>query len=199
MSRVLALALLLGGLVDAAEWDHCADHVERHRAPVSAGGKDEAEISASLMEWRRRRSRGRPCGVGEHTDGRWVYKTAGELEAHAPCCDLYKAEQRDTDVCGPHPMPLEVHFPPGEDVLPEHHHFWNHQFTAGRSDFLVHVGGNGCSCKGWVDRYFWEPARCSLATWNASQFCDALGGRTILFVGDSTMQQAEPHTRSYAP
>jgi len=202
MSRVLVLALLLGGLVDATHWDHCADRVERDPAPVSAGGEDEAEISASLMEsrrqhrisaslmeWRRQRSRGRPCGVGEHTDGRWLYKTAGELTAHAPCCDLSKEEQRDTAVCGPHPMPLEVHFPPSADILPENYHFWDYQFTSGRSDFLVHARGNGCSCDDWVDHYSWEPARCSLATWNASKFCDALGGRTILFVGDSTMMQ----------
>ena len=151
---------------------------------------DATNISASLTEWRRQRNRGRPCGVGEHTDGRWRLKDEVELKAHPPCCDLYEQEKRDSDVCGPGPMPLQVLFPPSADVLPEYLHTWNHQFTAGRSDFLVHVGGNGCSCKDWVDRYAWEPARCSLAAWDASAFCDALGGRSLMFVGDSTTMQA---------
>ena len=60
----------------------------------------------------------------------------------------------------------------------------------GRADFLAHSGGNGCSCpqgaqqKGWV----WsDPA---LEPWNAARFCELLGARKLLFIGDSTMEQS---------
>ena len=33
--------------------------------------------------------------------------------------------------------------------------------------------------------YAWYPSQCSLETWNATKFSQALGKRTILFVGDS--------------
>lgn len=104
--------------------------------------------------------RDRPCGRGEHSDGRWVPKTAGEMEgameaAHSRC-------------------------------------YWVNEslIGAGRSEFLVQCGGNGCNCKGWVDHFAWEPARCALSTWDAGAFCDALRGRSLLFIGDSTMMQA---------
>ena len=51
------------------------------------------------------------------------------------------------------------------------------------------MGANGCSCKRWLDPYVWEPSRCSLATWDAAAFCEALGGRSLTLLGDSTMRQ----------
>ena len=59
----------------------------------SAHGGAGRGRSALLAEWRRQSNRvgweaggaggvrGRPCGDGEHTDGRWVAKPAGEMEA----------------------------------------------------------------------------------------------------------------------
>ena len=35
----------------------------------------------------------------------------------------------------------------------------------------------------------WEPSGCRLRDFSASAFCTALGDRTLLLVGDSTMQQ----------
>ena len=103
-------------------------------------------------------SRDRPCGSGEHSDGRWIPKTAGEMQG---------AEAADSRC------------------------YWVNEslIIAGRSDFLVQCGGQECNCKGWVDHYAWEPARCELATWDAGAFCDALRGRSVLFIGDSTMMQ----------
>jgi hypothetical protein len=37
--------------------------------------------------------------------------------------------------------------------------------------------------------YYWQPENCTLLRWNATQFCELLGNRTILLSGDSTMQQ----------
>ena len=121
------------------------------RGGMEDGLAEAAEISASLTEWRRERNRGRPCGVSEHTDGRWLFTAAGASSSHPPCCHLHEAAKRDTNVCGQFDMPLAVYFPPTADVHPAYLHHWNHQFTAGRSDFLVHAGGNSCGCKDWVN------------------------------------------------
>lgn len=59
----------------------------------------------------------------------------------------------------------------------------------GQSDFLLQLGGNGCKCKNWVDEYAWEPAKCTLAQWDAAAFCSLLGKRSLMFIGDSTMIQ----------
>jgi hypothetical protein len=37
--------------------------------------------------------------------------------------------------------------------------------------------------------YEWVPDNCELLTWNATTFCEALGDRTLVMSGDSTMQQ----------
>ena len=160
----------------------------------SAQGVDGGGRSASLAEWRRTRcgfephehdSRGawetggtwrRPCGDGEHTDGRWVAKAASEMAAEpAPCCQFLTP---DESACGP------------RDARSETWPWVQRPVLKGRSDFLVQIQGSGCKCKGWVDNYTWEPARCALATWDAAAFCKALGGRSLMFVGDSTMIQA---------
>ena len=40
-----------------------------------------------------------------------------------------------------------------------------------------------------IQMYEWRPKGCEMVKWSAKQFCDVLGNRTILMVGDSTMQQ----------
>lgn len=40
------------------------------------------------------------------------------------------------------------------------------------------------------ERYYWQPNNCTLAAWDAVDFCRLLGNRRILLVGDSTMGQA---------
>ncbi|KAJ1467643.1 hypothetical protein T484DRAFT_1858111 [Baffinella frigidus] len=96
--------------------------------------------------------------------------------------------EADALFCGEWDMPFEV-VSPGQSSSQSGD--LEREFFSGRSDFLAHVGGNGYSCTraGWVDEYVWEPARCELATWDASAFCEALGGRSLLFLGDSTMRQ----------
>jgi hypothetical protein len=68
----------------------------------------------------------------------------------------------------------------------------------GRSDFLAHSGGNGCSCSPQVIsdilRKEWRPSHCKMIEWNAEGFCKTLGNRKMLFIGDSLMEQASSHT-----
>jgi len=65
------------------------------------------------------------------------------------------------------------------------------------------VMGNGCSCQHAAraagrpddfvteaERYTWRPTHCTLPPFNGAQFCGALGNRTLLLAGDSTMQQS---------
>lgn len=39
------------------------------------------------------------------------------------------------------------------------------------------------------ERYDWKPKSCSLLPWNSTLFCELLGSRKILLIGDSTMAQ----------
>ena len=55
----------------------------------------------------------------------------------------------------------------------------------------------GCECDQHMNpfeaderlKYEWIPETCRLHEWNAFHFCNILGNRTILFIGDSTMEQ----------
>ena len=168
------------------EWrrqrNRIAPHERDSRATSEAGGGSKREDgnqsgagrgrSASLVDWRRRRSRAeppdtssteareavgsgagrdRPCGGGEHTDGRWVIKSAGEKEEGRPCCHYFEPDELFCEkTC---------------------------------------VTSEGYHCGDWEDQYVWEPARCELAAWDAAAFCAALRGRSLMFIGDSTMSE----------
>jgi hypothetical protein len=55
---------------------------------------------------------------------------------------------------------------------------------------LAHAGDHSCRCKpGKVQHMRWETNTCTMLDWDASAFCQHLGKRTILFIGDSTMSQ----------
>ncbi len=63
---------------------------------------------------------------------------------------------------------------------------------------LMQTGGHACHCDikqnhrttiSPREKYEWVPSSCSLLPFNGIQFCNLLGDRTILFIGDSTMQQ----------
>jgi hypothetical protein len=47
-----------------------------------------------------------------------------------------------------------------------------------------------CTCSGLSrSSYAWRPKRCTLLPWNATRFCDRLGPRALVFIGDSTVSQ----------
>ena len=59
----------------------------------------------------------------------------------------------------------------------------------GRLTTLARLGGYGCTCRSFSDDLEWHPRGCQLERWNATRFCKLLGGRNLLFAGDSTMGQ----------
>jgi hypothetical protein len=44
--------------------------------------------------------------------------------------------------------------------------------------------------------YEWKPNHCEIASWNATLFCEKLGNRKILIIGDSTMAQTHATLQS---
>ena len=81
--------------------------------------------------------------------------------------------------------------------------FRHHDATS--DAFPVQSGGHSCSCRGnrnFADEYVWSPTASSQlqpgqqqgqqqqTTFDASHTCRLLGNRTVLFLGDSTSQQA---------
>jgi hypothetical protein len=58
----------------------------------------------------------------------------------------------------------------------------------GLLDRYQQVGGNACTCKGFEDKYTWRSSH-KLPDWKATETCRLLGNRTVLVIGDSTMQQ----------
>lgn len=68
----------------------------------------------------------------------------------------------------------------------------------GRTDHNVLVGGHACLCDAVHDervtvsereKYHWEADGCDVMKWNATRFCEMLGDRKVMFIGDSTMIQ----------
>ena len=62
----------------------------------------------------------------------------------------------------------------------------------------IHAGGHACSCDAKYgssvvsprEKFIWKPRNCNLLSWNASLFCNLLGKRRMLLVGDSTVMQS---------
>lgn len=58
---------------------------------------------------------------------------------------------------------------------------------------LLPISSQACTCHGLLHQntttYVWQPFRCRLLAWNASRFCERLGKKQLLFIGDSTMIQ----------
>lgn len=68
------------------------------------------------------------------------------------------------------------------------------------SKLLAPMSANACSCSGMAHdnrSYAWRPTHCRLTEWNGRRWCDLLGNRTVLFVGDSTMEQTAVVFRNF--
>jgi len=57
----------------------------------------------------------------------------------------------------------------------------------GSKDNMAQVGGNACTCSTFSDKYTWKSDQ--LPTFDPYETCRILGNRTVLIIGDSTMQQ----------
>ena len=136
---------------------------------------------------------GRLCKIGEHRKGNWVIDPT-HIQSSFSCCgwDGYYGFNisMNEKLCKPEGEQA------GQCAL--------HR-TGGNSTQLLHAGGNACACdlknelasSDWKfkdtqnnrHKFVWKPTNCDLLAWNGSQFCELLGNRTVLMIGDSTMQQ----------
>jgi hypothetical protein len=88
-----------------------------------------------------------------------------------PCCS-WDADFKETDVCKKTPK----------------NRFGDY---FGSNQVLNQMEGHACWCKDWLkNEYEWVPENCAFPKWNSDLFCELLGERRILFVGDSTQQQS---------
>lgn len=70
-------------------------------------------------------------------------------------------------------------------------------FIPGRPDYLAHSGGHGCQCNTNGDaskpQLVWQEQSetgSSVIPFNPRSLCNLLGGRRLLLIGDSTIEQA---------
>lgn len=127
------------------------------------------------------------CQNSDYTIGRW-----GEIDVHTaqersyPCCagSNVITNHDDTAMC----------------TLPNEYPLWGHQMQTGS---IPRSMGHGCSCKVHAistneyaanvlrsQFYEWIPSSCKITSWDVALFCEVLGSRIILIVGDSTTQQS---------
>ena len=123
---------------------------------------------------------GNLCRNSGHVNGKWVYNPSLNLTRKSfSCCGEAKGEfLKNKEECGPDWYDIE-------------HLYW------GSKKYLSLAGGSGCWCDilwGYKnvhprEMYEWVPQDCQLLPFNGSRFCELIGQRKILMVGDSTMQQ----------
>jgi len=116
------------------------------------------------------------CRDNEHVFGSWVEQNVSQKDYY--CCGYDNLDHRhNIEKCGGISL----------TGMTEH---WGY--------FVPQSGGHACVCDkrdgrdtvNRRERYVWVPNNCSLLIWNASLFCNLLGNRSMLFIGDSTMQQS---------
>lgn len=119
-----------------------------------------------------------PCQLGRHFPGKWEEIPDNDpyrVELDWPCCGWDNAHW------GKHPECGNATAVGAEKAL-------NSAFVP-KEDYAK-VGGNGCACneKNLISAR-WVPDDCRLWRWKKKSFCQLLGRRKIMFIGDSTMQQ----------
>ena len=116
------------------------------------------------------------CRNNDHLNGEWVYNEArGDSKSFICCAELGRISET-SDIC-------------------------SHSFNGvlDNSSLLLNdlARGNACTCDhkqgifgvNRAEMHDWVPENCSLIPWNSHLFCELLGSRTLLLVGDSTMSQ----------
>lgn len=64
-------------------------------------------------------------------------------------------------------------------------------YSGETGEFYQQIGGKACTCayNGFKDEFVWESPMLPKTSFNPTDTCDKLGNRTVLMIGDSTMQQ----------
>lgn len=117
---------------------------------------------------------------GGFSVGKWIrHDRASHRFQCCPWDGLWNPENNRSDVCKTKEMPVDS----------------NGDF-GGFIKQAVQIGGHGCEeilSHGTNVREYenweWEPSERRLSPWSAEGFCEALGDRRLLIVGDSTMEQ----------
>eukprot|EP00475_Leptophrys_vorax_P018924 TRINITY_DN2585_c0_g2_i2.p1 TRINITY_DN2585_c0_g2~~TRINITY_DN2585_c0_g2_i2.p1 ORF type:complete len:380 (+),score=69.66 TRINITY_DN2585_c0_g2_i2:217-1356(+) len=113
------------------------------------------------------------CHGTEYVQGSWEFDATKSLPSF-PLCDA-NITIRDTANCGKVSSNASTRLD-----------------FRGDSTWPAQIFGHESECKEWgfLDRYTWNPAKCFLPAWNAHEFCDILGNKTVLIVGDSLARQS---------
>jgi len=123
------------------------------------------------------------CSVRKRVTGTWQDRGEEFKDVNPPCCGF---DRRLRELSLPAEKPKCVG---GSDIF------------RGKSNVLIPAGGYGCQCSEErmrnMVKYEWIPDDCILPVWDAHAFCDALGSRTILFIGDSTNTQLAATIHNY--
>lgn len=124
------------------------------------------------------------CELREFARGKWSYDPTITKKSHV-CCGWDTTDWKDVEIqqeCGPYDIPNKD------------------KFQYGRLDYNVQCGGHACVCDeiqkqrhvvSEREKWRWRPeSGCKIMQWNATQFCELLGDKRILMIGDSTMMQS---------
>lgn len=123
------------------------------------------------------------CTGSGHVNGVWHRKSPNMLNKKAfECCDS-RTDAKATFTNSPNCTSSDT----DSDVVGIVYFQRGSPFT-----------GRGCECDHRLgqnkvhdrEKWAWSPSDCALQQWDASQFCQVLQNRSILMVGDSTMEQS---------
>jgi hypothetical protein len=125
------------------------------------------------------------CDQAGQNIGKWV---EGQDEIGQECCGWDTFDARDAAA-------EMTHFKKHQNICGSET-MWTKGCGKATSCFrgsrmaLAQIGGHACFCQSNKQHHLrWVPQDCQLLDWNATTFCHHLGNRTILFLGDSTMEQ----------
>lgn len=129
------------------------------------------------------------CNGLDYNTGSWVANKSTSASENFECCettdDENKAKLPPSSICHnikdeSWPVPL------GNDRAC---HCRNQYY------FVDHKGTSSLFRHHAID-YSWVPKSCNLISWDESRFCEVLGQRKVLMVGDSTMSQTHTTMQS---
>ena len=172
--------------------EHGAAPAGMHHHPSSFTAAASLLLPSDLLEDKPHAVH-RNCRYSEHIHGQWslIDSTVSRRHGPPPCPYSRKAGPRSqrhlhrAQADSNHfdsPLIMEEL---GIDKL-----WTNHNVTVRQDRGNYYCDDLAESCDFFQDRYVWSPSRCRLLAWDAERFCQLLGERKMLFVGDSTMAQA---------
>ena len=109
------------------------------------------------------------CQYDEMSSGRWIYMNDSSSRKSFRCCGGDGNDWKDPSLAG---------FCNANETL----------LTSGRGCFCDELFNTRHSVSE-REKFVWKTDNCTTMEWNATYFCDLLGSRTLLLIGDSTNRQ----------